>query len=163
MFLTPTTPDDAEVLIGNTVFLTRAGIWQMPTWLRTWKTKSLYHVVAFLPTWFFLPLQKFKTIKYNRKKIPIPKQIRACYIFQGMLKIFSNIYASLFIFSKLLKNWESAIVFINRRCLPGFFSIDIKFHQFRGHPFMTSTKNDPIFDPPPLPPTSTKMNSRSIV
>ena len=79
-----------------TVFLTHVSIWQMPTWLPTWKAKSLYHISTFLRTWFFLPLQKFKTIK-----IPIPKQIRAHCIFQGISKTFLNIYALLFIFRKL--------------------------------------------------------------
>ena len=50
------------------VFLTHVGIQQMPTWLPTWKAKSLYHVGTFLPTWFFLPLQKFKTIKTKLEK-----------------------------------------------------------------------------------------------
>ena len=46
--------------------------------------------------------QKFKTIKIKPEKNPsIPKQIRAYYIFQGILRIFSNIYALRFIFSKL--------------------------------------------------------------
>ena len=46
--------------------------------------------------------QKFKTIKIKPEKNPsIPKQIRAYYIFQGILGIFSNIYALRFIFSKL--------------------------------------------------------------
>ena len=39
--------------------------------------------------------------KKNWRKIPTPKQICAYYIFEGILKIFSNIYALLFIFSKL--------------------------------------------------------------
>ena len=39
-----------------TVFLTRVGIRQMP-----------FH--------FFLPLQKFKTIRIKPEKIPLPKQI----------------------------------------------------------------------------------------
>ena len=50
------------------VFLTHISIWQMLTWLPTWKAKSLYHVSTFLPTWFFLPLQKFKTIKIKLEK-----------------------------------------------------------------------------------------------
>ena len=46
--------------------------------------------------------QKFKTIKIKPEKNPsIPKQIRAYYIFQGILRIFSNIYALHFNFSKL--------------------------------------------------------------
>ena len=46
--------------------------------------------------------QKFKTIKIKPEKSPsIPKQIRAYYILQGILRIISNIYALRFIFSKL--------------------------------------------------------------
>ena len=46
--------------------------------------------------------QKFKTIKIKPEKNPsIPKQTRAYYIFQGILRIFSNIYALRFNFSKL--------------------------------------------------------------
>ena len=64
------------------------------------KKKSLYDNI-FLPTRFFLPLQKFKTVKIKLEQIPIPKQIRAYYIFRGILKTFSNICALLFVFSKL--------------------------------------------------------------
>ena len=42
-----------------------------------------------------------KKKKKNWTKIPTPKQICACYVFQGILEIFSSIYALLFIFSKL--------------------------------------------------------------
>ena len=44
----------------------------------------------------FSGTSKFKTIK-----ILIPKQTCAQYLFQGILKIFLNIYALLFIFRKL--------------------------------------------------------------
>ena len=89
-------PVCSSLMVVNKVFLTHVGIRQMPTWLPTWKAKSLYHVGNFLPTWVFVPLQKSKTIK-----IPIPEQIRAHYIFQGILKTFLKIYALLFIFRKL--------------------------------------------------------------
>ena len=104
----------------NSVFLNHVGIRQMPTWLPTWKAKSLYHVGTFLPTWFFLPLGKFKTIK-----IPKPKQIRAHYIFQGILKIFSNVYA--LANCKQLKKCNR----LYRSSLSAFFSIDIRSNQFR--------------------------------
>ena len=52
------------------VFLTQVDIRQMPTWLLTWKAKSLYHVCTFWQTWFFLPLQKFKTIKSKPDENP---------------------------------------------------------------------------------------------
>ena len=37
--------------------------------------------------------QKKQQQKKKRRKISIPKQIRAYYMFQGIIKIFSNIYA----------------------------------------------------------------------
>ena len=54
--------------LPSPVFLTCASIRQMPTWLPTWKAKLLYHVSTFLSTWFFLPLQKFTTIKIKLEK-----------------------------------------------------------------------------------------------
>ena len=59
-----------NVHCANAVFLTQVGIQQMLTWLPVWKEKSLYHIGTFLPTWFFLPLQKFKTIKIKLEKNP---------------------------------------------------------------------------------------------
>ena len=51
---------------------------------------------------FFCHFTKVQTIKIKLGKNPsIPKQIHAYYIFQGILGIFSNIYALRFIFSKL--------------------------------------------------------------
>ena len=87
---------------GILVFPTHVGIPQMLTWLPTWNAKSLYHVGTLLPTWLFLPLQKFKTIKRNPEKIPYTQTINGYYIFQGFSNIFSSISALLFIFSKLL-------------------------------------------------------------
>ena len=49
-------------------FLTHGSIQQMPTWLPMWRAKSLYHISTSLQTWFFLPLQKFKTIKIKLEK-----------------------------------------------------------------------------------------------
>ena len=43
-------------------------------------------------------VQNYK--KQSQKIIPMSKQIHTYYIFQGILKIFSNIYALLFIFNK---------------------------------------------------------------
>ena len=54
--------------LSISVFLTHVSIRQMPMWLPTWKTKSLYQVGTFLLTRFFLPLQKFKTIKIKVEK-----------------------------------------------------------------------------------------------
>ena len=67
------------------------------------KKKSLYDNI-FLPTRFFLPLQKFKTVKIKLEQIPIPKQIRAYYIFRGILKTFSNICALYVLCSLSLAN-----------------------------------------------------------
>ena len=53
-----------------TVFLIPTSIRQMPMWLLTWKTKSLFHIDTFLSTLLFLPLQKFKTIKIKQEKNP---------------------------------------------------------------------------------------------
>ena len=83
------------------VFLTHVGIRQMPTWLPTWKAKLLSFYGTFLPMRFFCHFKSSKLSKQNWRKIPIPKQIRVYYIFQGILKIFSNIHALLFIFSEL--------------------------------------------------------------
>ena len=85
------------------VFLTHVGIWQMSTWLPTWKAKSLCHVGTFLPMWFFLLLQKFKTIKIKPEKNPYTQTntflLHISRDFNDIL--FSNIHALLFIFSKL--------------------------------------------------------------
>ena len=83
--------------VTTSVFLTHISIRQMLTWLPMRKAKSLYHVSTFLPTWFFLPLRKFKTIKIKPEKISYTQTIRAYCMFQGTLKIFSNIYALLFV------------------------------------------------------------------
>ena len=50
----------SDVHYSNSVFLTHVGIRQMPTWLPTWKAKSLYHVSSFLPTWFFCHFKSSK-------------------------------------------------------------------------------------------------------
>ena len=53
-------------------------------------------------------------------------------------------------------------IYIKYICLTFNWQKKLKWFQkvFRGHPFMTSTKNDQFFDPPTL---SAKMNNRSIV
>ena len=81
-----------------TVFLTHVGIRLMPTW----KAKSFYRVGNFLPTWFFLPLRKFRTIKIILEKNSYTQTYASLlHISRNFIKIFSNIYALLFIFSKL--------------------------------------------------------------
>ena len=85
--------------VRGPVFLTHVGIRQMPMWLLMWKAKSLYHVSTFLPMRFFLPLQKFKTIKIKLEKSPYTQA--NTYLLHFSRKIFSIIYALLLIFSKL--------------------------------------------------------------
>ena len=66
------------------------------------KSKIIVSRRHFLPTLFFLPLQKFKTIKTKLEKNSYTQtNARVYYIFQETLDIFSNIYALLFIFNKL--------------------------------------------------------------
>ena len=106
------------------VFLTHVGIRQMPTWLPTWKAKSLYHVGTFSPTLFFLPFQKFKTITIKPQKIPYtpPK------IFQRYFQIYL-LYSLSLANCKLMRkyhsrNWSSLSFMF-------FFSIEIRSNQFR--------------------------------
>ena len=60
------------------------------------KSKVIVSRWHFFADVIFSDTSKFKTIK-----ILIPKQTCAQYLFQGILKIFLNIYALLFIFRKL--------------------------------------------------------------
>ena len=104
----------------------------MPTWLPMWKAKSCYHIDTFLPTWFFLPLQKFKTIKIKLEKNTYT-QANMCllHISRNFKDIFKSICFTLYL-SQTVNNWESAIVFVDCCCLPCFFiSIDIRSNQFR--------------------------------
>ena len=113
------------------VFLTLINIQQMLMWLPTWKAKSFYCIDNFLPTWFFLPLQKFITIKIKLEKNSYT-QTNACllHISRNFKHIFKYICFTLYL-QQTVNKWESAIIFINRRCLPCFFSADIRFNQFR--------------------------------
>ena len=72
-----------------TVFLTHVMIADV-------KSKIILSRWHFFADVIFSGTSKFKTIK-----ILIPKQTCAQYLFQGILKIFLNIYALLFIFRKL--------------------------------------------------------------
>ena len=103
------------------VFLTHVGIWQMPTWLPTWKAKSFYRVGNFLPTWFFLPLRKFRTIKIKLEKNSYI-QTNACllHISRNFKDIFKYICFTLYL-QQTVNNWESVIIFIDHCCLPCFF------------------------------------------
>ena len=118
-------------LLAHPVFLTYVGIRQMPTWLPTWKAKSLYHVGTFLPTWFFLPLQKFKTIKIKWEK-NLYTQANTCllHISRNFKDIFKYIWFTPYRW-QTVNIWERSIVFIDRRCLPCFVLIDIRSNQFR--------------------------------
>ena len=105
------------------VFLTRVGFRQMPTRLPTWKAKSLYHVGTFLPTWFFLPLQKFKTIKIKWEK-NLYTQANTCllHISRNFKDIFKYIWFTLSLANckhmtkrnRLYRSSLSAIFFFNR-------------------------------------------------
>ena len=104
-----------------TVFLTHINIRQMPTWLPLWKAKWFYCVGYFLPTWLFLPLRKFRTIKIKLEKSPYT-QINASllHISRNFEDIFKYICFTLYL-PQAVNNWESAIIFIDRCCLPCFF------------------------------------------
>ena len=106
---------------GHTVFLTHISIRQMPTWLPTWKAKLLYHVGIFLPTWFFLPLKKFKTIKIKPEKDPYTQtNTFLLHMSRNFKEILKYICFTLYL-QQTVSNWKSAIVFMDRRCLPCFF------------------------------------------
>ena len=93
--------------------------------------KSFYRVGNFLPTWFFLPLRKFRTIKIKLEKNSYT-QTNACllHISRNFKDIFKYICFTLYL-QQTVNNWESAIIFIDRCCLPCFFSADIRSNQFR--------------------------------
>ena len=112
-------------------FLTYIGIQQKLTWLPTWKAKSFYRVGNFVLTWFFLPLRKFRIIKIKLKKNSYT-QTNACLLhISGNFKdIFKYICFTLYL-QQTVNNWESAIIFINRCCLPCFYSVDVRSNQFR--------------------------------
>ena len=114
-----------------TVFLTHVGIQQIPMSLPTWKAKLMYHVGTFLPTWFFWPLQKFKSIKIKPEKNPYT-QINTCllHISWNFKDIFKYNCFTLYLLQTVNK-WESAIVFIDHCCMPCFFPINIRSNQFR--------------------------------
>ena len=82
-----------KILTNKTVFLTHVGIRQMPTWLTTRKAKLLYHVSTFLPSWLFLSLEKFKTIKIKPEQNPYTNG-NACllHISRNFKDIFKYIY-----------------------------------------------------------------------
>ena len=117
-----TSEDGGVYLPLPPLFLTHVSIWQMPTWLPTWKAKSLYHVSTFLPTWF-LPLQKFKTIKIKREK-NLYTQANTCllHISRNFKDIFKYIWFTLSLANckhmtkrnRLYRSSLSAIFFFNR-------------------------------------------------
>ena len=113
--------------VTRTVFVTHVGICRMPTW----KAKSFYRVSIFLPTWFFLPLRKFRTIKI-KLETNFYAQTNACllHVTRNFKDIFKYICFTLDL-QQTLNNWESAIIFIDHCCLPCFFSADIRSNQFR--------------------------------
>ena len=93
----------------------------MLTWLLAWKAKSLYHISTFLPTWLFLPLQKFKTIKIELEKSTYT-QTNTCllHISMNFKDIFKYICFTLYLW-QTVNNWKSAAIFADHCCLPCFF------------------------------------------
>ena len=85
------------------------------------KSKIIVLCRHFLPTWFFLPHQKFKTIKIKLEKKTYT-QVNTCllHISRNLKDIFKYICFSLYL-KQTVNNWESAIIFIDYRCLPCFF------------------------------------------
>ena len=86
------------------------------------KIKIIVSQGTFLPTWFFLPLQKFKTIKIKLENKTYA-QANTCLlhiISKDFKDIFKYICFSLYLW-QTVNNWESAIIFIDHRCLPSFF------------------------------------------
>ena len=65
------------------------------------KSKIIVSRLQFFADEIFSNPSKVQNYQNKTGKTPIPKQILAYYVFQGILKIFSNIYALFFIFSKL--------------------------------------------------------------
>ena len=86
-----------------TVFLTHVGIWQMLTWLLTWKAKSLYHVSFFLLTWFFSATSKVQNYQNKtREKSLCPSKYVLDTRFKEFWKYFQiYVYTLFFIFTKL--------------------------------------------------------------
>ena len=87
-----------------------------PYWIDryTLKANSLYHVGT------FLPLQKFKTFKIKLEKNTYT-QANTCllHILRNFKDIFQYIYFTIYLY-QTENNWESAIIFIDHRCLPCF-------------------------------------------
>ena len=109
------------------VFLTHDSIWQMLTWLPMRKVKWLNHIGTFLPTWFFLPLQKLKTIITKPAKNP-HTQANMC-----LLHI-SRYFHMYLLYSLSLANYKQM-----RNCnrlhwsllFACFLSVDIRCDEFR--------------------------------
>ena len=113
----------------NAVFLTHVSIQQMPTWLPTWKAKSLYHFGTFLLT-LLCHFKSSKLSKQNCRKIPIPKQIHTYYIFQGILKIFSNTYALPLSLANCKQLRKCNCLYQSLLLAMFFLSIDVKIQSF---------------------------------
>ena len=61
-------PQESRYWWRNTVFLTHVGIRQMPTWLPTWKAKSLYHVGAFFSDVIFSATSKVQSYQNKTRE-----------------------------------------------------------------------------------------------
>ena len=117
------------------VSLTHVGIRQILTCdCRHGKVRLLYHFGTFLPTWFFLPLQKFKTIKTKMGKNPYT-QANMCLL--HISRNFKDIYKYIMLYSLSLANCKQLRKYYRfyRSSLSAgfffFFSIDFRSNQFR--------------------------------
>ena len=93
------------------------------------KSKIIVFHRHFFADVIFLPLQKFRTIKIKPEKNPYT-QTNTCFLLisRNFKGIFKYICFTLYPW-QTVNNWESALVFIDRRCLPCFFPIDIRSNQ----------------------------------
>ena len=95
------------------------------------KSKIILSRRQFFADVIFLPLRKFRTIKKKLEKNSYT-QTNVCllHISRNFKDIFKYICFTFYL-QQTVNHWESAIIFIDRCCLPFFFSADIRSNQFR--------------------------------
>ena len=93
------------------------------------KSKIILSRRQFFAEVIFSATSKVRTIKIKLEKNSYT-QMRAYNISRNFKVIFKYICFTLYL-QQTVNNWESAIIFINRCCLPCFFSADIRSSQFR--------------------------------
>ena len=111
----------------QTIFLTHVGIRQMPTWL------PKNHFIAsaiFCRRDFFCHFESSELSKKTGEKLYTQTNACLLHISRNFKDIFKYICFTLYL-QQTVNNWESAIIFIDRCCLPCFFSADIRSNQFR--------------------------------